>query len=243
MARVPPNVFHACALSEDWFVTCGTDSLHCAVEAFFANEAVFVNTAGLDVKLTWAVGALETVGEMDEVFLAAEEELAVLKCWNDWAVASEALWEIVLESIETFAAVRKAVESDESLHCLVSVAASHTRETGWVEMSPNCLDTLLWVDELAAFCASLAEALLVALLVENEVVFDNALQAIEWLTAKTAAETVGMPVVTGECDLGFVDFCLTAGTHAWGCVGHVPQSTRWVVRLDCDDVGKRQKLA
>lgn len=195
------------------------------------------------MKLTWAVGALETVGEMDEVFLTAEEELAVLECWNNWAVASEALWEIVLESIEAFAAVGKAVEGDESLHCLVSVAASDTRETCWVEVSPNCLDTLLWVDELAAFCASLAEALLVALLVENEVVLDNALQAVERLTAQTAAETVGMPVVAGECDLRFVDFCLAAGTDARGCVGHVPQPTRWVVRLNCDDVGKRQKFA
>ena len=148
-----------------------------------------------------------------------------------------------MESFETTATIREAIEGDEPLHCCITVAASDTGEAFGVEVTADSLDTFLRVYQLTTFGTALAEALLVAFLVENEVVLDNALQAIEWLTAKTAAETVGMPVVTGECDLGFVDFCLTAGTYAWGCVGHVPQSTRWVVRLDCDDVGKRQKLA
>ena len=147
-----------------------------------------------------------------------------------------------MESFETTATIREAIEGDEPLHCCITVAASDTGEAFGVEVTADSLDTFLRVYQLTTFGTALAEALLVAVFMENEVVFDNALETIEWLPTEAAAEAVGVPIVSGECDFGFVDLCLAAGAYARRSVWHMPEPARRVVRLNVDDRRKRKEV-
>ena len=239
---VPPHVLHSRALSEDRLVAFRADPLHRAVEAILAHEPVVADAARLHVQLARARRALETVREMDKVLLPPEEELAMLQRRNNRRLARQALREIVLELVEALLAVREPVNGDEPLHRRVAVAAAHAREALGVEVAPERLDTFLRVDQLATFRAALAEAELVALLVEDEVVLRDALEPVERLAAEAAAEAVRVPVVPGECDLRFVDLSLAARADAGRGVRHVPEPARGIVRLDRHDVRKREEL-
>ena len=242
MIRVPPDVLHPRPLSKDRLIALCAYPLHRAVEAILTNKLVIRNAARLHVQLIRAMRALKAVREVHKVLLSAEEELPVLERRHDRLLARQTLREIVLKRLEAAPTVREPVQRHEPLHGLVAVAAAHAREARGVEVAPDRLDALLRVDQLATLRAALAEAELVALLVEDEVVLRDALEPVERLAAEAAAEAVRVPVVPGECDLRVVDLSLAARADAGRGVRHVPEPARGIVRLDRHDVRKREEL-
>lgn len=139
MLLVPVDVFHFGGLSEDRFVAFGADAFRGIVIAALAGEFVFEDTTGLWVWRIRAVGALETVWEVNEVFFAFEEEFTVLGRWKYDFLAGQTLWKILLEILEAAPAVWKSVECDTPLDRFTVFTTLDTDKTFLVKTSSYCL--------------------------------------------------------------------------------------------------------
>jgi hypothetical protein len=179
---------------------------------------------------------------VDGEALSLEEEIKPLLNGEDNLPAARAARKEPRHVLEAVGAVGEAVDQQILRVARSASPAVHAAEAARVEQLPVRVDSPPRRNQPSALAAAIAEALPIALLMQDHIVLRNAALR-KPPPAQRAPEAVDVPVVVSKLERITSRRTAAAGARALRDFGDVPQSVRGTVLPNNDRVHKREKTS